>query len=58
LLAAHFRWRILNCTRSVGVPVQLADESYVEALAHVFSSWGYCALDVTTPASQGQLMQD
>jgi hypothetical protein len=48
----------MNCTRSVGVPVQLADESYVEALAHVVSSWGYCALDVTTPASQGQLMQD
>jgi hypothetical protein len=31
----------MNCTRSVGVPVQFADESYVEALAHVVSSWGY-----------------
>jgi hypothetical protein len=40
------------------VPAQLADEAYVEALAHVVSSWGDSALDVTTPASQGQLMKD
>jgi len=55
--AAHFRWRVLNCTRLIGVPAQL-DEAYVEALAHVVSSWGYCALDVITAASQGQLMKD
>jgi hypothetical protein len=42
-----------DCTCSVGVPVQLTDESYVEALAHVVSSRGYCALDVTTPAARG-----
>jgi hypothetical protein len=34
--------------RSAGIPARLANEAYVEALAHVVYYWAYPAIDVTS----------
>jgi hypothetical protein len=47
-----------DLARSAGVPAQLANEAYVEALARLVYYWGYPAVDVMTRTSQWQLMKD
>jgi hypothetical protein len=47
-----------DLARSGGVPAQLANDEYVEALARVIYYWGYPAIDVMTRTSQWQLMKD
>lgn len=47
-----------DLARSGGVPAQLADEDYVQALAHIVYYWAYPAIDVMTRTSQWQLMKD
>jgi hypothetical protein len=47
-----------DLARSAGVPAQLANEEYVEALARVVYYWAYPAIDVMTRTSQWQLMKD
>jgi hypothetical protein len=47
-----------DLARSAGVPAQLADEDYVEALARVVYYWGYPAVDLMSRTSQWQLMKD
>jgi hypothetical protein len=44
--------------RSAGVPAQLANDEYVEALARIVYYWGYPAIDVMTRTSQWELMKD
>jgi hypothetical protein len=47
-----------DLARSAGVPAQLANEEYVEALARTVYYWGYPAIDVMTRTSQWELMKD
>jgi hypothetical protein len=47
-----------DLARSAGVPAQLANEEYVEALARIVYYWGYPAIDVMTRTSQWELMKD
>jgi hypothetical protein len=47
-----------DLARSGGVPAQLANEQYVQALAHVVYYWGYPAIDIMTRTSQWQIMKD
>src|SRR5215831_5791293 len=47
-----------DLARSAGVPAQLADEEYVEALARVVYYWGYPAVDVMGRTSQWAIMKD
>src|SRR5262249_31814179 len=44
--------------RSAGVPAQIANDEYVEALARIVYYWGYPAIDVMTRTSQWELMKD
>jgi hypothetical protein len=44
--------------RSAGVPAQLANDEYVEALARIVYYWGYPAIDVMTRTSQWELMKE
>jgi hypothetical protein len=46
-----------DLARSGGVPAQLANEEYVEALARVVYYWGYPAVDVMTRTSQWETMK-
>ena len=41
-----------DLARSAGVPAQLANEEYVEALTRLVYYWGYPAVDVMTRTSQ------
>jgi hypothetical protein len=43
--------------RSAGVPAQLANEEYVEALARLVYYWGYPAIDVMTRTGQWETMK-
>jgi hypothetical protein len=43
--------------RSAGVPAQLADEEYLEALARIVYYWGYPAVDVTARTGQWETMK-
>jgi hypothetical protein len=47
-----------DLARSGGVPAQLGNEEYVEALARVVYYWGYPAVDIMTRTSQWQIMKD
>jgi hypothetical protein len=47
-----------DLARSAGVPAQLANEDYVEALARIVYYWAYPAIDVMTRTNQWQLMKD
>ena len=47
-----------DLARSAGVPAQLANKEYVEALARIVYYWGYPAIDVMTRTSQWELMKD
>jgi hypothetical protein len=47
-----------DLARSGGVPAQLANEAYVEALARVVYSWGYPAIDMTSRTGMWEMMQD
>jgi hypothetical protein len=44
--------------RSGGLPAQLANEQYVEALAHVVYYWAYPGIDVMTRTGQWALLKD
>ena len=46
-----------DLARSAGVPAQLANEEYVEALARLVYYWGYPAIDVMTRTSQWDTMK-
>ena len=46
-----------DLARSAGVPAQLANEEYVEALARVVYYWDYPAIDVMTRTSQWETMK-
>jgi hypothetical protein len=46
-----------DLARSAGVPAQLANEEYVEALARIVYYWAYPAIDVMSRTSQWQLMK-
>src|SRR5215469_2646603 len=41
-----------------GIPAQLADESYVDALARIVYYWGYPAVDVMSRTGQGHFIKD
>jgi hypothetical protein len=55
--ARAFRPAHADLARSGGVPAQLADEEYVEALARIIYYWGYPAVDVMSRTSQWELMK-
>src|SRR6476620_9955568 len=44
--------------RSAGRPAELANEAYVEQLAHVVYYWAYPAIDVTGRTSMWEMMKD
>jgi hypothetical protein len=46
-----------DLARSAGVPAELANEAYVEALARIVYYWGYPAIDVMARTSQWALMK-
>ena len=46
-----------DLARSAGVPAQLANEEYVEALARLVYYWGYPAIDVMTRTSQWETLK-
>jgi hypothetical protein len=46
-----------DLARSAGVPAQLANEEYVEALARLVYYWGYPAIDVMTRTSQRETLK-
>jgi hypothetical protein len=47
-----------DLSRSGGVPAQLSNEDYVEALAHIVYYWAYPAIDVMSRTGQWQTMKD
>jgi hypothetical protein len=47
-----------DLARSGGVPAQLANDQYVEALARIVYYWAYPGVDIMTRTSQWQLMKD
>jgi hypothetical protein len=47
-----------DLARSAGVPAQLANEKYVEALARLVYYWAYPAIDVTSRTSMWEMMKD
>lgn len=47
-----------DLARSGGVPAQLANEAYVEALARLVYYWAYPAIDVTSRTSMWEMMKD
>jgi hypothetical protein len=46
-----------DLARSEGVPAQLADEEYIQALARIVYYWGYPAVDVTSRTGQWETMK-
>ena len=44
--------------RSAGIPAQLANEEYVEALARIVYYWAYPAIDVTSRTVMWELMKE
>jgi hypothetical protein len=46
-----------NLARSGGVPAQLANDEYIEALARLVYYWGYPSVDVMTRTSQWETMK-
>jgi len=46
-----------DLARSGGVPAQLANEEYIEALARLVHYWGYPSVDVMTRTSQWETMK-
>src|SRR5262249_13386493 len=46
-----------DLARSAGVPAELANEEYVDALARLVYYWGYPAIDVMTRTSQWETMK-
>ena len=46
-----------DLARSGGVPAQLANEEYIEALARLVYYWGYPSVDVMTRTSQWETMK-
>jgi hypothetical protein len=46
-----------DLARAAGVPAQLANEEYIEALARLVYYWGYPAVDVMTRTSQWETMR-
>jgi hypothetical protein len=47
-----------DLARSAGVPAQVANEQYIEALARVVYYWAYPAIDIMTRTSQWEVMKD
>jgi len=48
----------VDLARSAGVPAQIANEHYIEALAHLVYYWAYPAIDVMARTSQWETMKD
>jgi hypothetical protein len=46
-----------DLARSGGIPAQLANDEYIEALARLVYYWGYPAIDVMTRTSQWETMK-
>jgi len=46
-----------DLAQSAGVPAQLANEQYIEALARIVYYWAYPAIDVMTRTSQWEVMK-
>src|SRR3974390_859323 len=46
-----------DLARSAGVPAQVADEDYVEALARIIYYWAYPAIDVMARTGQWELLK-
>ena len=46
-----------DLARSGGIPAQLANEDYVQALARIVYYWGYPAVDVMTRTGQWETMK-
>jgi hypothetical protein len=57
-LARTFNPPHADLARSGGVPAQLANEHYVEALARLVYYWAYPAIDVTSRTGMWELMKD
>lgn len=57
-VAAAFSPANADLARSGGVPAQLANEAYVEALARVVYYWAYPAIDITSRTSMWDMMKD
>jgi hypothetical protein len=55
--AEAFKPAHADLPRSGGMPAQLADEAYVEALARLVYYWGYPAIDVTSRTSMWEIME-
>lgn len=47
-----------DLARSAGIPAQLANEAYVEALARIVYYWAYPAVDMTSRTSMWEMMKD
>jgi len=57
-LARTFNAAHSDLARSAGMPSQLANEAYVEALARVVYYWAYPAIDMTSRTNMWELMKD
>ncbi|WP_274627475.1 DUF1254 domain-containing protein [Arvimicrobium flavum] len=57
-LSRAFNAAHADLARSAGMPAQLANEQYVEALARLVYYWAYPAIDVTSRTSMWELMKD
>jgi hypothetical protein len=56
-LAQSYNATHADLPRSAGMPAQLANEEYVEALARIVYYWAYPAIDVTSRTSMWELMK-
>jgi hypothetical protein len=56
--AEAFNTAHAGLARSAGLPAQLANEEYVEALARLVYYWAYPAIDVTSRTSMWEMMED
>jgi Protein of unknown function (DUF1254)/Sulfatase len=53
------KWELYNdLPRSAGIPAQLANEAYAEALARIVYYWAYPAIDVTSRTTMWELMKE
>jgi hypothetical protein len=57
-LARTFNPAHADLPRSAGVPAQLGNENYVDALTRLVYYWAYPAIDVTSRTSMWELMKD
>jgi hypothetical protein len=57
-IARGFNPAHVDLPRSAGMPAQLANEDYVEALARIVYYWAYPAIDVTSRTSMWEMMKE